>query len=142
MLGSCLPELFEDLLLGLGIDRRGRLIEHTDPRAAQVDAGQGEPLPLPAREPRPAELRAEHRVQSLGESAHQIPRAGRVQGAPDLLVGHLLLRGAQCDRLAHRHLVAAELLGDQAEMTEARGRGESARVDPVDLDASAIGPVP
>ena len=65
--GAALDQVVErllDLALGLGVDRRGRLVQDQDPRVDQQRPGDRDPLPLAARE-RLAAL-ADQRVVAVG----------------------------------------------------------------------------
>lgn len=85
-------QLGEDLLLGLGVDRRGGLVEHSDPSVAQVDRGQGESLPLPARKADTVELGAELGVEPVGHRTDDVADPSGVERNPHLLVADRFAR--------------------------------------------------
>ena len=70
--------------LGLGVDRRQRVVEDQDPRVGGQRAGQRDPLALAARQ-RDAAL-ADQRVVALGQHGDVGRQAGRLGRAPDALV--------------------------------------------------------
>ena len=71
--------------LGLRVEVGGRLVEDHDPGSGQEEPGDGEPLPLPARQPVPA--LADHGVEPVGQGGHQVGEARRVERRPELVVG-------------------------------------------------------
>ena len=122
-------------MLGFGIERSGRLVEHQDRRVLDERPGDGKPLPLAGGEL--AASIAQHGVQAVGQGLRVLVHAGDVgRAAERLRVGvgrrvvhvvpqahgeeHVLLQG-------DRH-VGAQALNVQA-----------AQVHAVDGDAAAVG---
>ncbi len=64
-----------DLLLGRGVDRRGRVVEDQDPRVGEDRARDRDPLALAARQRQPA--LADHRVVALGQRLDERRRPAR-----------------------------------------------------------------
>jgi hypothetical protein len=88
------------LRLVLGVEMTRGLVEHQDGRIPQQRARDGDPLPLPAREPHPA--LSERRLVALGQSADELLGLGRLSGALDLGAGGP--RPPQRDVLGHRSI--------------------------------------
>ena len=88
-----LAEALEDRVLGLGVERRGRLVEHQDVGLlAHERARQRDLLPLPARQLRPVlEPAPERRVEPSRERRHELVGAAALDRALDArLVVHVL----------------------------------------------------
>ena len=69
-LGRDLVEARLDLALGLGVERRGGLVEDQDARLLEDDAGDGDALLLAARQLEPA--LADHAVVAVGQRRDEI----------------------------------------------------------------------
>ena len=96
-----------DGLLGPGVDRARRIVEHEDPGVAQDGACQRDALPLPAGQAQAA--LADDRVVAPREGHHEVVGLGGARGRLDLVV-----RGIRCavgDVVAHR-------LGEQERVLE------------------------
>ena len=80
-----LPKALEDGVLGLGVERRRRLVEDEDVRLlAHEGAREGDLLPLAAGELRPVlEPAPERRVEPAGERRHEVARAAALDRALD-----------------------------------------------------------
>jgi hypothetical protein len=76
-----------DLGLALGVERAGGLVEQQDRGVLQEGAGDGDPLPLTAGEPR-ARL-ADAGVVALGQRQDEVVGGGGLGGAFDLGLGGL-----------------------------------------------------
>ena len=72
----------EDLLLGAGIQRTGRLVKQQDRRILHQRAGDGDALLLAARKLEAAF--AHHRVEPLGQAPDQRHQRGIARGLLDL----------------------------------------------------------
>ena len=107
------------------------------PGVAQVNPGEGEPLPLSTGEADPFELWAELGVEAVGQSTDEVAYVRGIQGRPDLLVADRL-GSTEPDAVANGELVATELLGQQAEVAEATTRRKRRGVHGVDLDSSVV----
>ena len=102
-------------LLHRGLRRRvqrcRRLVEHDDPGAAKQQARDGQPLPLPAREPVAA--LADDGVQPVGHVGDDVGEPGAFQRMPQLVVGGVGRGQLQVgpDRLVEQ----VPVLGDHAD---------------------------
>jgi hypothetical protein len=92
---------------------------------------------LSAQKTDPVELRAELGVEAVGQSVHKATDVSGFKGRPNLLVADRL-RGAQPDDVADGDVIAAKLLGQQAEVAEAATRRELGGVQAVDFDPSLV----
>ena len=79
-----------DLLFGDRIERRSRLVEDKQPRAAQQGAGNRQPLTLPTGYSKPALSQA--CVQTLPGALHQ-----RRNGGPSQRIVHFFVGGIRLD---------------------------------------------
>ena len=111
-----------------GVQRRGRLVEHDDPGSAQQQAGDGQPLPLPTREPVAA--LAHHGVQPVGHLGDDVGQPCALQRTPQLVVGGVG-RG-QLQVGADRFVEQVPVLGDHADGLLQRVERHVAHVDAVD----------
>ena len=119
--------MLEQRLLGPGVERGGRLVEHQERRVAEERAREGDALPLPHREVVAAdELLAEHRCRSPSGSAARNSSAppGARRGRDRVLVVERV-GAAEADVLARRELVAHEVLEDHADVLAPRLGGSS-----------------
>jgi hypothetical protein len=89
-----------DFLLGLGIDRRGGLVEDQDARVDQQRAGDGDALALAARQALAAF--ADQRIVAVRQAQDEVVGMGGAGGGDDLLargvglaVGDVLGNGAE-----------------------------------------------
>lgn len=78
-------QCFTDGRLGLGVQVRRRLVQDDDRRRLQQKPGDRKTLLLPAGQPVPAV--ADHGLEAVGESRHEIPDLCVDQGADQLVVG-------------------------------------------------------
>lgn len=92
---------------------------------------------MSAQKTDPVELRAELGVEAVGQSVHKATDVSGFKGRPNLLVADRL-RGAQPDDVADGDVIAAKLLGQQAEVAEAATRRELGGVQAVDFDPSLV----
>ena len=74
----CVAQRREDRGLGDGVDRGGGVVEHQHPRVGEQRPGQGDPLPLPARQRQPAF--ADHGVVAVGQRGDELVRGGGRRG--------------------------------------------------------------
>src|SRR5690606_25405370 len=88
--------------------------------SAEMDPCQGEPLPLTSGDADPAPLFAQLGVESIRHVADEVRRVSSFEGCPHVGITHLV-RSAQRDRLAYGEFVPAELLSQQAELTQPCG---------------------
>ena len=124
-----------DRLLGAGVDRARRVVEHEDARVGQDGAGQRDALPLPAGQ-RQAPL-AHHGVVAGGQVAHEAVGLRRPGGRDDL--GLARVRAAVGDVRADRVGEQEALLEGDADAAAQRVQGQLAHVVPVDDDPAAVG---
>ena len=132
-----LPEAREDRVLGLGVERRGRLVEHEDVRLlAHERARQRDLLPLPARQLRPVlEPPPERRIEPARQRRHHLRRPAALDRALDARLVLQVLDAPHPDVLAHLELVLVEVLEEHAEALPQRLRVPLAQVPPVEQDA-------
>ena len=120
--GAALQRLGQRVLdgrLGRGVEVRGRLVEDDDPRPGEQHPGDGQPLPLAARQPVPA--LADHRVEPVRQRRAPGRPAGRARSASHSSSSVRLRPGEQqvgADRLVEQVAV----LGHQTQRG-ADGRG-------------------
>ena len=119
-----------DLPLGLGVDRRGRLVEDQDARVDQQRAGDRDPLPLAARE-RLAAL-ADQRVVAVRQPEDELVRVRGARRGDDLRARRV--GPAVGDVLGDRAEEQERLLQHDADVAAVVGHGEAADVDAVDQD--------
>src|SRR5437867_11500442 len=122
-----------DKALGLGVERRGRLIEYEDRRIDEQRTSDGDSLSLSARETSAA--LAEDGLVSVGKLADEAVRVRGAGGRDDLLVGEAFggtVRNVVSYRVVEEHGVLAY---DTGEAPERRERNLT-RVDAVDEDPS------
>jgi hypothetical protein len=84
--GAALHQVVErllDLLLGLGVDRRGGLVEDQDARVDEQRAGDADALALAARQALAA--LADERVVAMRQAQDEVVRVGRARRRDDLL---------------------------------------------------------
>ena len=128
-----LAEALEDGVLGLGVERGGRLVEHEDVGLlAHEGARQRDLLPLPAGELGAVlEPAPERRVEAARERRHELGRAPARRRALDPRRVVEVLDAPEADVLAHLELVLVEVLEDDAEARgEARPAASSRRSRP------------
>ena len=89
-----------DLALGLGVDRRGRLVEDQDPRVDQQGPGDRDPLPLAAGE-RLAAL-ADERVVAVGQPEDELVGPGGAGRGDDLVAAWRRAGRRRCSRRSCR----------------------------------------
>ncbi len=123
-----------DLLLGAGVDRRRRVVEHEHVRIGEHGAGDRDALPLAAREREPA--LADDGVVPVGELGDEVVRAGHGGRAADVVVGGV---GAAV-RDVGPHGVGEEerVLEHDADLVADGVEGGVAHVDAVDADAPLL----
>ncbi len=68
------PHGGQHALLGRAVEIRGRLVEQQKGCVPQERPCQGNPLPLPRRQP--GTLGAQHRSRALGQSGHHVVEPG------------------------------------------------------------------
>ena len=68
--------------LGLGVEVRGGLVQDHHPRPGEQQPGDGQPLPLAARQPVPA--LAHHGVQPVRQRVEQVAEPGAAQRVDEL----------------------------------------------------------
>ena len=110
--GAPARELIQRLLdsaLGLGVQRRGRLVEDQHRRVAKDRARDRDALLLAAREA--VSALADRRVVALRQRGDQLVYLGRLRGLFDLLVARL--RAGEAQVLADRGVEQVGLLGDE-----------------------------
>jgi hypothetical protein len=92
-----------DLLLGHGVERRGRLVEHQDRRRLEDGAGDGHALLLAARQLEPA--LADHGVVALRQAQYEVVDLGEPGGLLDLLVAGIgaAVADVVADRVVEQH---------------------------------------
>jgi hypothetical protein len=122
-----------DFLLGLGIHRRGGLVEDQDARVDQQRAGDGDALALAARQALAA--LAHQRVVALRQAQDEVVGMGGAGGGDDLVaggvglaVGDVLGNGAEEQEglLQHQADVAA-VVGHRKRRTSRRRAGSRLR---------------
>src|SRR3954453_2169828 len=74
--GECGAEVLDEVPLGLGVDRRHRVVEHDDARAGDKGAGEGDALSLPAGQVDAA--RADQRAVPVRQLGGEVRDAGRL----------------------------------------------------------------
>jgi len=114
--------------LGLGVDRRGRVVEDEQLGIGEQHPRDGDALALPAREPDAA--LADDRVVALGQRVHELGGLRGLGGG-----AHLLDRGvgaAVGDVVAHRAREQQRLLQHDADLRAQAGQGHLAHVVAVD----------
>jgi hypothetical protein len=121
-----------DLLLGLGVDRRGGVVQDEDAGIGEQGPGERHPLALPARQ---AEAALPHdRVVAIGQVGHEPGGAGGPGGGPHLVVGGVgpAVGDVGPDRVGEQEA----LLEHDADVPTQRLEGDVAHVDTVDPDRS------
>src|SRR5690606_11064439 len=86
--------------LRLGVEMGGRLVQDHDARVLQEQAGDGQPLLLPAGQP--IAVVPDHGLQTLGKLLHQVPDAGGLEGGHHLVLG---CRGPGIDEIGPKRVV-------------------------------------
>ncbi len=119
--------------LGLGVEVRGRLVEHDDVRRLEQQPGQGEALLLAARQPVAAV--ADHGVEPVGQRLDQRQDLGAAQRLLELVLGRVGLGVEQVG--ADRVVEQVRVLGDHADHLAQRVEGRVAHVDAVDAHGAA-----
>ena len=115
--------------LGLRVEVRRGLVEHHHVGRLEHEAGQGDPLLLPAREAVAAF--ADHRVEPVGQVGHEVTDLGLGQGGL-----HLRLRrvGAGVHQVGPQRVVEeVRILGHHADDVTDRCHGGMADVDAAQL---------
>src|SRR3984957_15399578 len=136
-----LAKMLEHFRFSPRVDGRGRLIEDQDVRlVAHEGAGQGDVLPLTAR-PLAAILEplAQLGVIARGQVLHEFRRQTLSRGAAPAL---LIVEGAyvaRTDIFADHHLVASEVLEDDADAPAQRGLIPLLQIEPIQEDSSPGG---
>ncbi len=128
-----------DLVLGLHVERRRRLVQHQERAIAHERPRQRQLLPLTAGQLATAKLAAKLRRQAVRERRDHGVGAGlhgrSVQ--PGLVVPGLDL--SQADVLPGGQLVAHEVLEDHPHLPAQRSRVELPQVNAVEQDAPLVG---
>ena len=125
-------ELAQQLFLGGGVERAGRLVEDQDARVADQRAGDAEKLALAHRQPLAA--LAQHGVVALRQALDEIVRAdelGHGDDAAGILVDH-----AHGDVLAHRAGEELHVLRHAADLGAQLRRRDVGDVGAVDQHAA------
>ena len=86
-IGQFLADRAEDAVLGGGIDRGGRIIEHEHPRPRQERPGQRDALPLPTGERQ--STFTDHLAVTVGELVDELMCLRHLSGPLNLLVGDI-----------------------------------------------------
>ncbi|MPM25386.1 hypothetical protein SDC9_71877 [bioreactor metagenome] len=122
-----------DVALGLGVERRGRLVEQQDRRVLQQRAGDADALLLAARELQPA--LAHRRLVALGQAHHEVMDFRGSGGRDDLGLGGAgaAIGDVVADRIVEQHGV----LRHHADRVVQALLGDVAEVLPVDPDRAA-----
>jgi len=81
---GALEEVCEDLLLGPGIQRRGRLVQQEDRGVLEEDPSQGQPLALASAEPQP--LLSPALLKAVRQARQERPPADDLAGIAELLL--------------------------------------------------------
>ena len=135
-------ELLLDRRLDLGIERRGRLVEHQDRRVLQNHAGEGDALALAARQFDAA--LADMRVEP-GPAVPILQPLDEFEGmrAPRRVDDRLLggIRMAIPNVVADRAVQQRGVLRDHADLRPQAFLGQPGDVLPVDQDAAALWPI-
>ena len=124
----------QDPGLDLRVDRRGGVVEDQQPRPADQRPGQGDPLPLAARE-RGAAL-PQLGVERVGQGGDEAVALGGAQGCPDVLVGDV---GAEGYVVADGVVEEERGLADHGHRAGQLAVRQVAQVGAVDLDRSPVG---
>jgi len=138
VVGPDAVQLGEYLPLRLRINAGGRLVEDPHTGIAQVDASQGDALPLTTGQADTAPLLPELGVEPLRQGPYEVRCVGAGEGLPQLGVGDRVVTAAECDRVTAAQLVPSELLGEQAEPCQPLRLVEGVGVDTVQLDAAGV----
>src|ERR1700723_1934892 len=138
-----LAKMLEHFRFSPRVDGRGRLIEDQDVRlVAHEGAGQGDFLPLTARQfAAVLEPLAQLGVIARGQVLHEFGRQTLGRGAAP---APLIVEGAyvaRTDILAHHHLVAGEILKDDADSLAQCGLVPLLEIEPIQQDPPPGGPV-
>ena len=124
-----------DRLLRFGIERRGRLVEQDDRRAAQERPGDRQPLALAAGELQPA--LADDGVEALRHALDEFGAARLLGGAIDLGVARLRLAVAEI--LEHRAVEQRDVLLHHGDILAQAFLGDLGDVLLVDQHVAAVG---
>ena len=128
-------QVLEQLALGRGVERGGRLVEHEDRRVLEHGARDRDALALPGRELRAA--LAEQRVVALRQRGDEGVGAGDAGGGAHLGVARV--RPRMPDVLAHRGAEEQVLLQGERDARAQARELQAAQIDAVDLDATRVG---
>ena len=123
-------KLLQDLVLGLGVQGAGRLVQNQDRGVAEQRAGDGESLALATGEP--AAALADDGVVAGRQRHDEVVEAGRLRGGHDLVVGRVEL--PHPDVVADGAIEEGRLLRDQREAAAEGRQRVLADVASVDLD--------
>ena len=123
-----------DRPLGLGVERRGRLVQDQDRRVLEEHAGDGQALLLPAGEFHAA--LADDRVEPVRQLGDHRRPAGPARRLLDLRLGGF--EPAVGDVLADRAAEEEDILLHDADLAPQRGQRHVADVDAVDGDAPRV----
>src|SRR6267378_4319728 len=130
-------EAREQLVLGLGIERGGGLVEHQDLRVAHEGARQGDLLPLAAGELLSIlEPAAQHGVDLLRELLDDRSGAAVLHRALDARAVFQSRDPAHADVLSRRPLVADEILEEDADAIAQVPYVHVAQVDSAVIDGA------
>ena len=132
VLGDLVQALL-DFALGLGVERRGRLVEHQDRRTFENSPADGDALLLAARELEPA--LADRGIVAVGQRLDEIVNARHPGGTLDLVPGRPGIAVGKIveDRVVEQHGV----LGNDADRRAQGVLGDVADVFAVDEHAAA-----
>ena len=122
-------DLVEQVVLGPGVERGGRLVEDEERRVAEEGPGQGDPLPLPDRQVAAAgEVLGQQRVVAGGQLRRGSRRApaARAAACDRVVVGQTVV-APEADVLPRREPVAGEVLEDDGDLVAAPTRGRRRR---------------
>ena len=121
--------------LALGVEVRVGLVEHDQARLAVEGPGEADPLPLAARQGRPAVL--ETGLVALRQAKDHFVHAGQLRRADDV---HPLHRGRHAgDVLGHRAGEQHRLLRQVADVAAQRRLGVVREFRPIQTDRAAFG---
>ena len=121
-----------DLILGVAVNRAGRVIQHQDARVAQKGACDRDALALAAREHHAA--LADHGVVTVRKAGDKLVRLGFLRGGLDLRLRHRLAR-AEGDIFGDRAREQEDILLNRGDLGAQAVHAPIAHIDTVDQHA-------